>query len=71
MLYMVTEAMCDEGGVLVEDPTYFVSGVAKSWLARSRHPHDGAGDDLEHLAATLERLKKSGEIWRLKMLAIS
>ncbi len=71
MLYMVTEAMCDEGDiVLVEDPTYFVYlGILQSHGLRGRGIRmTSDGIDLEHLAATLERLKRSGEIRRLKML---
>lgn len=71
MLYMVTEAMCDEGDiVLVEDPTYFVYlGILQSHGLQGRGIRmTEEGIDLEHLAATLERLKKSGDIRRLKML---
>ncbi len=71
MLYMVTEAMCDEGDiVLVEDPTYFVYlGILQSRGLQSRGIRmTEQGIDLEHLAATLERLKQSGEIRQLKML---
>jgi 2-aminoadipate transaminase len=71
MLYMVTEAMCDEGDiVLVEDPTYFVYlGILQSHGLQGRGIRmTEQGIDLEHLAATLERLKRSGEIRRLKML---
>jgi 2-aminoadipate transaminase len=71
MLYMVTEAMCDEGDiVLVEDPTYFVylgilqsHGLQGCGIRMTEH-----GIDLEHLEATLARLKKSGDIKRVKML---
>ena len=71
MLYMVTEALCDEGDlVVVEDPTYFVYlGMLQSrgLGARGvRMTEDGI--DLEHLEAVLERLKKRGEIRRVKML---
>jgi len=71
MLYMVTEALCDEGDiVLVEDPTYFVFlGILQSHGLRGggiRITQDGI--DLEHLRAKLEALKKSGDIKRLKML---
>src|SRR5580698_8169733 len=71
MLYMVTEAMCDEGDiVLVEDPTYFVYlGILQSHGLQGRGVRiTQDGIDLEHLAATLARLKKSGEIKRVKML---
>ncbi|MDB6125024.1 MAG: hypothetical protein JWQ71_4017 [Pedosphaera sp.] len=71
MLYMVTEALCDEGDiVLVEDPTYFVYiGILQSHGLRGRGvkmQEDGL--NLEHLEKTLESLKKSGEIKRVKML---
>ena len=71
MLYMVTEAMCDEGDiVLVEDPTYFVYlGILQSHGLQGRGirmTQDGI--DLEHLDATLKRLKKTGELKRVKML---
>jgi 2-aminoadipate transaminase len=71
MLYMVTEAMCDEGDiVLVEDPTYFVYlGILQSHGLQGRGIRmTEQGIDLEHLDATLKRLKKSGEIKRVKML---
>jgi 2-aminoadipate transaminase len=71
MLYMVTEALCDEGDlVLVEDPTYFVYlGMLQSRGVGARGirmTEDGL--DLEHLQTVLERLKESGEIRRAKML---
>jgi len=71
MLYMVTEALCDEGDiVLVEDPTYFVFlGILQSRGIRGkgvRMTPDGI--DLDHLAVVLERLKRTGEIRRVKML---
>jgi 2-aminoadipate transaminase len=71
MLYMVTEAMCDEGDiVLVEDPTYFVYlGILQSHGLQGRGIRmTQEGIDLEHLEATLKRLKKSGELKRVKML---
>jgi 2-aminoadipate transaminase len=71
MLYMVTEAMCDEGDiVLVEDPTYFVYlGILQSHGIQGRGIRmTQEGIDLEHLDATLKRLKKTGELKRVKML---
>jgi len=71
MLYMVTEAVCNEGDiVLVEDPTYFVFlGILQSHGLQGRGIRmTQEGIDLECLEATLARLKKSGEIRRLKML---
>src|SRR5581483_4976368 len=71
MLYMVTEALCDEGDiVLVEDPSYFVFlGILQSRGIRGRGVRlTPDGIDLEHLAAVLEKLKRSGEIRRVKML---
>lgn len=71
LLYMTVEALCDEGDiVLVEDPTYFVFlGILQSHGLRARGirlANDGL--DLEQLARTLETLKRSGELKRLKML---
>lgn len=71
MLYMVTEAMCDEGDiVLVEDPTYFVYlGILQSHGIEGRGIRmTQEGIELDHLDATLKRLKRSGEIKRVKML---
>lgn len=71
MLYMVTEAMCDEGDVvIVEDPTYFVYlGILQSRGIKGRGVRiEEDGLSLEHLEQVLESLKKSGEIKRLKML---
>jgi 2-aminoadipate transaminase len=71
MLYMITEAVCDEDDiVLVEDPSYFVYlGMLQSHGVGARGirmTEDGL--DLEHLETVLERLKKSGDIRRVKML---
>jgi 2-aminoadipate transaminase len=68
---MVTEALCDPGDiVLLEDPTYFVYlGITQSHGLRCRGvrlAQDGL--DLEHLADVLERLKRGGELRRVKML---
>lgn len=71
MLYMVTEALCDEGDiVLVEDPTYFVYlGILQSHGIHGRGVRmTPDGIDIEHLEVTLKRLKHSGEIRRVKML---
>jgi 2-aminoadipate transaminase len=71
MLYMVTEAMCDEGDiVLVEDPSYFVYlGILQSHGLEGRGIRiTQEGIELDHLEATLARLKKTGEIKRVKML---
>lgn len=71
MLYMVTEALCDPGDlVLVEDPTYFVYlGILQSRGVRTRTVRmDAEGLDLEHLAAVLESLRQCGELARLKAL---
>jgi 2-aminoadipate transaminase len=71
MLYMLSEALCDEGDiVLVEDPSYFVYlGILQSHGigARGIRTADD-GIDLEHLEGVLESLKKSGELARVKML---
>jgi 2-aminoadipate transaminase len=71
MLYMVTEALCDTGDiVLVEDPTYFVFlGILQSRGLRARAVRMAAdGLDLAHLGEVLESLRKSGELRRVKML---
>ena len=71
ILYMVTEALCDPGDiVLVEDPTYFVYlGILQSHGIKARGIKlNREGLDLDHLRRTLERLKRTGAIRRLKML---
>lgn len=72
-LYMVTEALCDPGDiVLVEDPTYFVYlGILQSHGIRARGVRlERDGLDLRHLRRVLEQLKRSGAIRRLKMLYV-
>lgn len=71
LLYMITEALCDPGDiVLVEDPTYFVYlSIAQSHGLRCRGVRlleDGL--DLEQLEQTLDELKRSGDLRRVKML---
>lgn len=71
LLYMLTEALCDPGDiVLVEDPTYFVYlGIAQSHGVNCRGIRlEADGIDLDHLEATLKRLKRSGDLKRLKFL---
>lgn len=71
LLYMLTEALCDPGDiVLVEDPTYFVYlGIAQSHGLKCRGVKlDDDGINLEHLEGVLTRLKKSGELKRVKLL---
>ena len=71
ILYMVTEALCDPGDiVLVEDPTYFVYlGILQSHGIRARGIRvDRDGLDLGHLERTLEQLKRTGAIRRVKLL---
>ena len=63
MLYMVTEAMCDAGDiVLVEDPTYFVyTSILQSHGVEARGVRlEQDGIDLAALEKTLASLKKSG-----------
>jgi 2-aminoadipate transaminase len=70
-LYMTLEALCDEGDiVLVEDPTYFVFlSILQSRGIRARGVKlERDGVDLAHLETVLERLKKSGELRRVKAL---
>jgi 2-aminoadipate transaminase len=71
MLYMVTEALCDPGDiVLVEDPSYFVYlGILQSHGVRARGVTiEKDGLDLGRLEAVLEDLKRSGELSRVKLL---
>ncbi len=71
MLYMVTEAMCDAGDiVLVEDPTYFVyTSILQSHGVGARGIKlEQDGIDLAALEKTLASLKKSGQLRRVKML---
>lgn len=71
LLYLVTEALCNPGDiVLVEDPTYFVYlGIAQSHGLRCRGIRmESDGIALAHLEATLEALKRAGDLPRLKML---
>ncbi len=71
LLYLTIEALCDEGDlVLVEDPTYFVFlGILQSRGLEARGVKlERDGLDLVHLETILTRLKKSGELRRLKAL---
>jgi 2-aminoadipate transaminase len=71
LLYMVTEALCDPGDiVLVEDPTYFVYlGILQSHGLRARGVRMGRdGLDLAHLDTVLAALRRSDELPRVKML---
>ena len=70
LLYMTTEALCDEGDiVLVEDPTYFVYlGILQSRGLRARGVRlERDGLDLAHLESVLQSLKSDGELPRVKM----
>jgi 2-aminoadipate transaminase len=70
LLYMVTEALCDAGDVvLVEDPTYFVyASILQSHGVQARGVRlERDGLDLSHLESVLERLKRSGELRRVKL----
>ena len=71
LLYMTLEALCDEGDIiLVEDPTYFVFlSILQSRGIKARGVKlERDGIDLPHLEKVLERLKKSGELRRVKAL---
>ncbi|MFO1487321.1 MAG: PLP-dependent aminotransferase family protein [Verrucomicrobiota bacterium] len=70
-LYMVTEALCDPGDiVIVEDPTYFVYlGILQSHGVQARGVRmEADGLDLDHLEALLTSLQKRGQLSRLKAL---
>ena len=71
LLYMATEALCDEGDiVLVEDPTYFVYlSIAQSQGVRCRGIRmEGDGIEVADLERVLEGLKHTGELKRVRML---
>jgi 2-aminoadipate transaminase len=71
LLYMTLEALCDEGDIiLAEDPTYFVFlSILQSRGIKARGVKlERDGIDLAHLEKVLERLKKSGELHRVKAL---
>jgi 2-aminoadipate transaminase len=71
LLYVVSECLCDAGDiVLVEDPTYFVYlSILQSHGLRCRGIRLGAqGIDLVHLEETLNRLKREGDLRRVKLL---
>jgi 2-aminoadipate transaminase len=71
LLYILTEILFDPNDiVLVEDPSYFVYlGIMQSHGLRARSVRmEADGIDLAHLEATLESLKQSGELPRLKAL---
>ena len=71
LLYMTTEALCDEGDiVLVEDPTYFVylSILQSRGLCARGVRLERDGLDLAHLESVLQSLKRNGELRRVKMI---
>lgn len=71
LLYMVTEALCDPGDiVLVEDPSYFVYlGILQSHGVKTRGVRlENDGLDLAHLELVLDQLKRNGALPRLKLL---
>lgn len=71
LLYLLMEALCDPGDiVLVEDPTYFVFlGMVQSRGLRCRGIRmTPEGIDVEHLACVLDRLRREGELPRVKLL---
>ncbi len=71
LLYLLMEALCDPGDiVLVEDPTYFVFlGMVQSRGLRCRGVRmTPEGIDVEHLACVLDRLRREGELPRVKLL---
>ncbi|HVU26902.1 MAG TPA: PLP-dependent aminotransferase family protein [Verrucomicrobiae bacterium] len=71
LLYMTLEALCDEDDIiLVEDPTYFVFlSILQSRGIKARGVQlERDGIDLADLENVLSRLKKSGELRRVKAL---
>jgi 2-aminoadipate transaminase len=70
-LYMTLEALCDAGDiVLVEDPTYFVflSILQSRGIKAHGVKLERDGIDLAYLESVLARLKKSGQLRRVKAL---
>jgi 2-aminoadipate transaminase len=70
LLYLTTEALCDEGDiVLVEDPTYFVYlSILQSRGLRARGVRlERDGLDLAHLESVLQSLRRTGELRRVKL----
>ncbi len=70
MLYMVTEALCNPGDlVLVEDPTYFVYlSILQSHGIEARGVKmESDGIDLGHFESVLKSLARSGHVRRLKL----
>lgn len=71
LLYLLVQVLCDPGDVvLVEDPTYFVflgildaHGVAARGVRLERD-----GIDLAHLDHVLDRLCRTGQISKLKLM---
>jgi 2-aminoadipate transaminase len=71
LLYMTLEALCDADDiVLVEDPTYFVFlSILQSRGVRARGIRlERDGLDLTHLVRVLRRLKRNGQLHRVKAL---
>ena len=71
LLYMTLEALCDEGDiVLVEDPTYFVflSILQSRGIGARGVKLERDGISPEHFEEVLRRLKKSGELRRVKAI---
>jgi 2-aminoadipate transaminase len=71
LLYLTAEALCNEGDiVLVEDPTYFVylSILQSRGLSARAVRLERDGLDLAHLESVLQSLKRTGELWRVKMI---
>ncbi len=73
LLYMVTEALCDSGDiVLVEDPGYFVFlSILQSHGIQARGVRiEKDGIDLAHLETVLKSLAGSRQLSRLKLLYV-
>lgn len=70
-LYLLSEVLCDPGDiVIVEDPTYFVylSIMQSHGLEARTARMTPSGISISDLETTLEQLKKSGDIKRLKFV---
>lgn len=71
LLYLLGEALFDPGDlVLTEAPSYFVyhSLLQSKGVRVQTVPMDGGGMDLDALAAALDRLDRSGQLARVKLI---
>jgi 2-aminoadipate transaminase len=71
MLYLLSEALFDHGDIVItEAPSYFVyhSALASHGATVLTVPMDDGGMDLDALESLLERLERTGDLKRLKLI---